>query len=117
MPLTVILGSQLAFGAAGSLYAAEQALQLTANQRLTIAKTIGAGVSTFTGGAGRFMVICSPNDKVQYTLDGGTTFRDFIPAGGAGYVDSDGFNFSLLNTGVADTGGVFTRLTPMVGSV
>lgn len=117
MPLTIILGQQQAFGAPDSLFGAEQAVQLGANANQVIANVIGAGSSQFNNGAGMFMVLCSANDKVQYTPDGGVTFRDIIAAGGFGYVFSDGFNFRILNTGVADTGAAITRLTPLKGAV
>ncbi len=113
MPETLTLGVQLAFGSTGCPYLAEQSVQLGANANKTIAGSVGAGSSAFANVPGVFMVLCSANDKVQYTPDGGVTFRDIIPVGGFGYVFSDGFNFRILNTGVADVGAAITRLTQL----
>jgi hypothetical protein len=117
MPLTIVLGQQQAFGQPDSMYGAEQAIQLGANANKVIANALGAGSAQFANGAGMFMILCSANDKVQYTPDGGVTFRDIIPAGGFGYIFSDGFNFRILNTGVADAGAAITRLVPLNGAI
>ena len=40
--------------------------------------------------------------KVEYSPDGGTTWRLLIPAGEGGVVISDGSNVRLNNTGASD---------------
>lgn len=114
MAQTIELGVQLSFGNAGCPYKAEQSVVLAANANQTIANSVGAGDSAFASLPGWFMVLPSANDVVQYSPDGGTTWRDIIPSSGFGYVYSDGFNFRIHNGGVADVAGAaFTRLIPL----
>ena len=63
--------------------------------------TVTAG-STSTISKGVFLVSLGANTKVEYSPDGGTTWRDLIPAGGGGVVISDGSNVRLNNTGTSD---------------
>lgn len=114
MAVTLELGVQQAFGSAGCPFGTEQAIQLGAGANKVVANSVGAGVSANTSLPGWFMVLLSANDKLQYTPDGGVTFRDLVAAGGSLVFYSDGFNFRILNTGVADVGGIFTRLVPIL---
>jgi len=63
--------------------------------------TVTAG-STSTISKGVFLVSLGANTKVEYSPDGGTTWRLLIPAGEGGVVISDGSNVRLNNTGTSD---------------
>ena len=63
--------------------------------------TVTAG-STSTISKGVFLVSLGANTKVEYSPDGGTTWRTLIPAGEGGLVISDGSNVRLNNTGTSD---------------
>jgi len=65
------------------------------------AVTVTAG-STSTISKGVFLVSLGANTKVEYSPDGGTTWRLLIPAGEGGVVISDGSNVRLNNTGTSD---------------
>jgi len=63
--------------------------------------TVTAG-STSTISKGVYLVSLGANTKVEYSPDGGTTWRTLIPAGEGGVVISDGSNVRLNNTGASD---------------
>jgi len=63
--------------------------------------TVTAG-GTYTVPKGVYLVSLGANTKVEYSPDGGTTWRTLIPAGQGGVVISDGSNVRLNNTGGAD---------------
>ncbi|MEM4976248.1 MAG: hypothetical protein QXT64_02870 [Desulfurococcaceae archaeon] len=65
---------------------------------ITVSVAAG-GVSTIPKGI--YLVKLGANTKVQYTPDGGTTWRDIIAAGGGGTVISDGSTVRLNNGGTA----------------
>lgn len=89
------LGLQQNFGAAGSYFGAHTALQNTAAGNTTLPR-------------GLWQVTCSANDIVQYTPDSGATYYTLLPSLTGGLVFSDGFNVRIHNTGVADSGAVFS---------
>ena len=63
--------------------------------------TVSAGgVSTIPKGI--FLISLAPNTKVEYSPDGGNTWRTLIPAGQGGVVISDGSNVRLKNDGTSD---------------
>ena len=64
------------------------------------AVSVGAG-ATSTISKGVYYVTCGANTKVEYSPDGGSTWRTLIGTGGAGLVISDGSNVRLNNGGVA----------------
>jgi len=65
-------------------------------QTVTVA---AAGTQTISEGV--YYVTCGANTSVEYSPDGGTTWRTLIAAGGAGLVISDGSNVRLNNAGAA----------------
>jgi len=62
--------------------------------------TVDAG-ATSTISAGIYLVSLGANTSVEYTPDGGTTWRTLIAAGGGGVVISDGSSVRLNNGGTA----------------
>ena len=70
-------------------FGAEQTVSVGAGEQETIA-------------AGIYLVVCGSNTKVEYTPDGGTTWRTVIAAGGGGAIISDGSSVRLNNTGAAE---------------
>ena len=62
--------------------------------------SIAAG-GTYTVPKGIWLVSLSANTSVEYTPDGGTTWRTLIPAGGGGVVISDGSSVRIRNAGTA----------------
>ena len=56
---------------------------------------------TYTVPAGIYLVSLGANTSVEYTPDGGTTWRTLIAAGGGGVVISDGSSVRLNNGGTA----------------
>jgi len=63
--------------------------------------TVGAG-STQTVPKGVYLCSLGSNTKVEYSPDGGTTWRTLIPAGQGGVIISDGSNVRLNNSGGSD---------------
>jgi len=63
--------------------------------------TVTAG-ETYTVPKGVYLVSLGANTSVEYSPDGGTTWRTLIPVGQGGVVISDGSNVRLNNTGSAD---------------
>lgn len=61
---------------------------------------VGAGATSAIS-KGIYYVTCGANTSVEYSPDGGTTWRTLISAGGAGLVISDGANVRLNNAGTA----------------
>jgi len=61
---------------------------------------VGAG-ATYTIPEGVWLVSLGANTRVEYSPDGGTTWRTLIPAGQGGLVVSDGKNVRLYNAGTA----------------
>ncbi len=64
------------------------------------AVSVGAG-ATYTVPKGVWLVSLGANTKVEYSPDGGTTWRTLIPAGQGGLIISDGSNVRLNNGGTA----------------
>jgi len=62
--------------------------------------SVDAG-STSTISKGIYLVSLGANTSVEYSPDGGTTWRTLIPAGQGGVVISDGSNVRLNNAGTA----------------
>lgn len=62
--------------------------------------TVDAG-ATSTISKGIYLVSLGANTSVEYSPDGGTTWRTLISAGGSGIVISDGSNCRLNNAGTA----------------
>ena len=62
--------------------------------------TVAAG-GTQVISKGVYYVACGANTSVEYSPDGGTTWRTLIAAGGSGLVISDGSNVRLNNAGAA----------------
>jgi hypothetical protein len=62
--------------------------------------TVGAG-STSTITAGIYLVSLGANTSVEYTPDGGTTWRTLLATGTGGVVISDGSSVRLNNAGAA----------------
>jgi len=62
--------------------------------------SVDAG-ATSTIPAGIYLVSLGANTSVEYTPDGGTTWRTLIAAGGGGLVISDGSSVRLNNAGTA----------------
>jgi len=62
--------------------------------------SVDAG-ATATIPKGVYLVSCGANTSVEYSPDGGTTWRTLIPAGGGGIVVSDGSNVRFNNAGSA----------------
>ena len=62
--------------------------------------SVDAG-ATYTIPAGIYLVSLGANTSVEYTPDGGTTWRTMIAAGGGGIVISDGSSVRLNNSGTA----------------
>ena len=56
---------------------------------------------TYTIPAGIYLVSLGANTSVEYTPDGGTTWRTLIAAGGGGVVISDGSSVRLNNGGTS----------------
>ncbi len=63
-------------------------------------QSVGAGAQV-TISKGIYYVTCGANTAVEYSPDGGSTWRTLISAGGAGLVVSDGSNVRLNNGGGA----------------
>jgi len=63
--------------------------------------TVTAG-GTYTVPKGVYLVSLGANTSVEYSPDGGTTWRTLIPVGQGGVIISDGSNVRLNNTGSAD---------------
>ncbi len=108
MAQTIQFNTQLSFGVAGCPFKSERAVQLALNGTYIVSQTANAA-----GLPGWFMVLTSVNDVLQYSPDGGVTWRTVVPASSFGVFYSDGQNWRLLNSGAADVGGVNTRLTPI----
>ena len=94
--------SRHAYGSADAL--ADNALRFSQIDKVfgtesTVTVTAG---STSTISKGVFLVSLGANTKVEYSPDGGTTWRTLIPAGEGGVVISDGSNVRLNNTGTSD---------------
>ena len=64
------------------------------------AVSVGAG-ATSTIAKGVYLVSLGANTSVEYSPDGGTTWRTLLPAGTGGVVVSDGSNVRLNNAGAA----------------
>jgi len=69
-------------------FGTEQTVSVEAGATSTIAK-------------GVYYVSCGANTSVEYSPDGGTTWRTLVAAGGAGLIISDGINLRLNNAGTA----------------
>lgn len=65
------------------------------------AVTVTAGGTSIIS-KGIYLVSLGANTLVEYSPDGGTTWRLLYPAGTGGLVISDGSNVRLRNTGTAD---------------
>ena len=76
----------LRFSQIDKVFGSEQSVLLDAG----ITQTISKGI---------YLVSLGANTKVEYSPDGGTTWRTLIPAGEGGLVISDGSNVRLNNTG------------------
>jgi len=57
--------------------------------------------STYTIPSGIYLVSLGANTSVEYTPDGGTTWRTLLSAGSGGVVISDGSSVRLNNAGTA----------------
>jgi len=80
------LAAALALGAVGSAFKAE------------VAQSIAAG-TPYVLPAGLWMVAAVTNGKVQYSTDGGTTWRDLnAVSAGAPLVYSDGYCVQVIST-------------------
>ena len=84
-----IADNALRFSQIDKVFGTESAVTVTAGSTSTISK-------------GVFLVSLGANTKVEYSPDGGTTWRLLIPAGEGGVVISDGSNVRLNNTGTSD---------------
>jgi len=62
--------------------------------------SVGAGVTSIIP-KGIYYVCCGANTTVEYSPDGGTTWRTSVNAGGTNLVISDGSNVRLNNGGAA----------------
>ena len=77
-------------------------LEILLNPSFGTEQTITVGAtSTATIPKGFYMVSLGANTSVEYSPDGGTTWRTLIPAGQGGLVVSDGANVRLNNAGTA----------------
>jgi len=81
-----IADNALRFSQIDKVFGSEQSVLLDAGVTQTISKGI-------------YLVSLGANTKVEYSPDGGTTWRTLIPAGEGGVVISDGSNVRLNNTG------------------
>jgi len=79
----------LRFSQLGKVFGSETTVTVTAGGTSTISK-------------GVFLVSLGANTSVEYSPDGGTTWRTLIPTGEGGLIISDGSNVRLNNSGTAD---------------
>ena len=113
MANVIPIGVQASFATAGGVFGSEVKIQLALNAT----RVLGGGVTATAAGTrpAWFMILCSPNDFVEYTPDAGTTFRTLIATGGTGIILADGLgNVRLSNAGMADAGSVFTYVTEVL---
>jgi len=66
-----------------------------------VSQTVSAG-GTYTIPKGIYLVSLAANTRVEYTPDGGTTWRTLYSAGTGGLVISDGSSVRLYNSGTGD---------------
>jgi hypothetical protein len=101
MPVPIVLGQQQAFGSVGSGYGAEQTTVTTANARTALPE-------------GWWMGFNGAHNTLQYTPDGGSTFRTLAAVSvGWGAIWSDGFNVSILNDATGGTAATYVQIKGM----
>lgn len=111
----IYVAAQQAFGAAACPFLTEQAVQLGALATQVVRASTATAALPNQNPGGVFYALMSANDVLEYTPDAGVTFRTCGPAGTGQLFNTDGYNWRLRNTGVADSGGVATRLFQIQG--